>query len=284
MHEEPRPSGARARFSGMRALQHAIDDCADTGVSLAAVFVEAEARPAGAWAPTNGNGDAPLPRVAAPLSRRVRDSDVITLLGDEAVLCTLRGLPAAAAYRRFGRIGDRLGAGPIRVGIVEREAGEGASQLADRARAASRGQGSTAGMRLVLELPADLPAAGRARSALGMFERELDPRVLDTLRLVLTELVSNAVRHGAAGPESTVHVDVRLSPDAVHGTIADDGAGFVPKPRAQARRRGGGLGLMIVDNVSRRWGVSDGGRRVWFELLRDEAVEAGDPAPSARER
>ncbi|HEX2085648.1 MAG TPA: ATP-binding protein [Solirubrobacteraceae bacterium] len=101
-----------------------------------------------------------------------------------------------------------------------------------------------------------------ARDAALAFRSVLPPRRLDDLRLVLSELVTNAVVHGT-GPT----IDVRLTADGpvVAGEVVDEGDGFTvpPPPSLDAP---GGRGLAIVGALSRSWGVERGSTHVWFEL------------------
>lgn len=64
-------------------------------------------------------------------------------------------------------------------------------------------------------------------------------RVLDESFLVLREAACNALSH--ARPR-TLSVDVTLTPDALRGTVTDDGRGFA----AGAPGCGGGLGLAVM--------------------------------------
>jgi len=92
----------------------------------------------------------------------VRGTDAITVLGDDAVLCTLPGLSPAAARRRFDRVGDRFGCGRLRLGIVGVEEGDDAAALIERARGAALEQSPPARVRLALELRTDAKLVGRA--------------------------------------------------------------------------------------------------------------------------
>ncbi len=117
---------------------------------------------------------------------------------------------------------------------------------------------------LTLELPREADAPRDARCALEGFEHGLSPDREDAARLLLTELVTNAVKYGRHGD---LHVELRSSPSAFRAEVVDDGAGF----RAQARDTSdlhtpGGWGLHLVDELSDRWGMHEGSTHVWFEL------------------
>ena len=86
------------------------------------------------------------------------------------------------------------------------------------------------------------------------------------LRLVITEVVTNAVRHGAAG--GTLRVAATPKPEFLCVQVTDEGPGLVPRPGAMASDEHGGFGLFIVEQLTRRWGVTREDRctRVWFEF------------------
>ena len=110
-----------------------------------------------------------------------------------------------------------------------------------------------------LHLEAVPDAPGEARSFLrSILDRH--PRIDDAL-LSVSELVTNAVRHGPAGSGLKILVDrrdsgIRVSVNQDHGTVQID---------RSVRPRIGGLGLMIVEKVTDAWGV-DNEVGVWFEI------------------
>jgi anti-sigma regulatory factor (Ser/Thr protein kinase) len=82
--------------------------------------------------------------------------------------------------------------------------------------------------------------------------------------LIVTELVTNAVRHGPGGP---VEIAIETGGNGVRGEVADPGPGI--RHYDLARRRAteeGGRGLFLVDALSDSWGLSDDRSRVWFEI------------------
>jgi two-component sensor histidine kinase len=88
--------------------------------------------------------------------------------------------------------------------------------------------------------------------------------VLDSVRLLVTELVTNAIRHAGA---PTVELCVDLGSASVRVEVANAGGGFQARPRSD---QDSGWGLFLVDRLSNRWGVDDdpGHQRVWFEIER----------------
>ncbi len=92
--------------------------------------------------------------------------------------------------------------------------------------------------------------------------------------MVLTELVTNGVRHADVEHDHSVTVELCLFSDVVRVEVRDSGPGFVPPARALEDDQVGGWGLVLVDQISDRWGVaSDAPTRVWFELDRDPDLQ-----------
>lgn len=92
---------------------------------------------------------------------------------------------------------------------------------------------------------------------------------LDVVLLLLTELVTNAVVHAGARP----NVAVILLPHALRVEVADsDPSG--PKQRVAGDDEESGRGLLLLDELSTRWGVdtTDEGKTVWFEVARFDAA------------
>ena len=116
-------------------------------------------------------------------------------------------------------------------------------------------------------------AAAAARDALLALDRQVDDGVLADIRLLVSELVTNAIRHAGAPAEGVVALDVTIDGGRVRVEVADPGAGFDPAPRDDELTRPGGWGLYLVDRIADRWGViRNRMNRVWFELDRGAAA------------
>jgi two-component sensor histidine kinase len=104
------------------------------------------------------------------------------------------------------------------------------------------------------------------RWAAGVTRELLDPDQAHSLRLIVSELVTNALRHGADGER--IDLAVTPKPDFLCVQVTDDGPGLAPRPRALETDEEGGFGLYFVEQLTRRWGVTRENRRtrVWFEL------------------
>jgi anti-sigma regulatory factor (Ser/Thr protein kinase) len=115
-------------------------------------------------------------------------------------------------------------------------------------------------------------AARAARTAVEDTLASARPEVREDVQLLVSELVTNSVRHANLGPGDAVNVHVSASRRAVRVEVEDAGRGF--DPDAVAGPRGtGGYGLFLVDRLANRWGVDTrDGASVWFELDRPFAT------------
>jgi anti-sigma regulatory factor (Ser/Thr protein kinase) len=123
-----------------------------------------------------------------------------------------------------------------------------------------------------VELPSEPGAAAAARLALMPLAEQLDSVLFDDVRLLVSELVTNSVRHTNTLPSSVVRLEVSLSPTLVRIDVTDAGPGFTPRERTPDQDQGSGWGIFLVARLSERWGVMrNGGAHVWCELRRDSA-------------
>jgi anti-sigma regulatory factor (Ser/Thr protein kinase) len=123
---------------------------------------------------------------------------------------------------------------------------------------------------LALVLPGGPEAAFEARGAVRLLRRPIGPEQLPLIELLVSELVSNSVQHGGAGPDHPVRLELVVSDNAVRVEVSDLGPGFTPTPEPTPAPDGiGGWGLIMVDRSASRWGIRHGGRCVWFELERN---------------
>ena len=123
------------------------------------------------------------------------------------------------------------------------------------------------GERMTRTLDALPGAVAEARRwAAGVTRGLLDPDQAQSLRLIVSELVTNALRHGAEGER--IDLAVTPKPEFLCVQVTDDGPGLAPRPRALETDDEGGFGLYFVEQLTRRWGVTRENRRtrVWFEL------------------
>jgi anti-sigma regulatory factor (Ser/Thr protein kinase) len=121
---------------------------------------------------------------------------------------------------------------------------------------------------VTLQVDANVNAPGLSRSRLEPMKSALGERYDDVV-LVVSELVSNSVRHARSGKQSDgIDVKVSVLTGYIRVEVADAGPGFsIDAPR------GNGMGLSIVEKLADRWGMSDGHRKfvVWAELSADQS-------------
>jgi len=118
-----------------------------------------------------------------------------------------------------------------------------------------------------LSLDGGPDAAAHARRALSRLRGDIDPPLLETMRLLVTELIANSVKHAGA---DAVGLKVVVGRSAVLVEVLDEGPGFEPAHRSEGQDEGSGWGLFLVDRLADRWGVARerSATSVWFELKR----------------
>ena len=119
---------------------------------------------------------------------------------------------------------------------------------------------------LELRLRPDARSPAEARKTLEALRVSLDDEVVDDAALLLSEIVSNSVRHAGLVATDAIEVRIRGSRSMLHVDVVDPGPGF-PLERAPQPGSEGGWGLWLLDRLATRWGVERGDTtRVWFDL------------------
>jgi len=114
--------------------------------------------------------------------------------------------------------------------------------------------------------PISTDTVARARREIEQLVPRLRPACLDTLRLLVSEVVTNAIRHGPGGPEAWVAMRVEVVGERVRVEVEDTGGGFAP-PGPPMADGSGGWGLYLVDELADRWGIGERSPTlVWFEV------------------
>jgi anti-sigma regulatory factor (Ser/Thr protein kinase) len=108
------------------------------------------------------------------------------------------------------------------------------------------------------------PARARQAAAEMVEQLHLEP-IADELALIVSELVTNAVRH--AGPP--VRLELQAGDERVTVAVADGSPGR-PVPRQAADDAEGGRGLPMIDLLAAETGVRPNppGKTVWAALTR----------------
>ena len=116
-------------------------------------------------------------------------------------------------------------------------------------------------------------AVGLARQQLEHMRERLTDEAYEDCRLMLSELVTNSLRHASLSIDQEIELVLALQGETLRVEVGDPGPGFEPRPRAAHDSAGSGWGLFLVASLADRWGVTrDGLNRVWFEV--DDAADA----------
>jgi anti-sigma regulatory factor (Ser/Thr protein kinase) len=127
--------------------------------------------------------------------------------------------------------------------------------------------GPNATNQIRVQLESEPAAAAWARNALLQLDHRIGSVVMEDVRLLVSELVTNSVRHSEMSASDHVQLDVSVESGTVRVEVCDSGTGFEPRPREPDRTRVGGWGLLLVDKLADRWGVASNDlTRVWFEI------------------
>jgi anti-sigma regulatory factor (Ser/Thr protein kinase) len=123
---------------------------------------------------------------------------------------------------------------------------------------------------LELILAADVQAPHAAREAVERWlTSQVGAFVRNDVLLVISELVTNSVRHAGAVPGDVICVRLRAWNGRLHLAVEDAGRNGDVARRPASPGLGGGIGLNLVEELTLRWGVSRRrGTRVWAEMAR----------------
>lgn len=121
------------------------------------------------------------------------------------------------------------------------------------------------------QVPSDPAAVAAVRARCGETLREWGLEDIGfTTELILSELVTNAIRYGAPP------VTVRLVHDRFLICEVSDGSSTAPRLRRAATTEEGGRGLFLVAQFAHRWGTryTPGGKVIWTEQPLDGRAPA----------
>jgi anti-sigma regulatory factor (Ser/Thr protein kinase) len=136
-----------------------------------------------------------------------------------------------------------------------------------------RGIASEVLLDIELRLRPDSDSPAEARRSLEALRISIDDQLVDDAALLVSEVVSNSVRHAGLDRSDAIEVRIRGSRSMLHVDVIDPGPGF--EPDARLLESDGGWGLRLVDQISTRWGVENGeATRVWFDLAPPVSEEA----------
>jgi anti-sigma regulatory factor (Ser/Thr protein kinase) len=125
-------------------------------------------------------------------------------------------------------------------------------------------------LQVSIEIPVEPEGVAKARDVVSHVLSDVAaPRQrVEDVRLLTSEVVTNALRHAGLAAGDSIAVAVEVAPDRVRVEVADRGPGFDPTSLAEpSPEKVGGWGLMLVKQLADRWGVArNDPNLVWFEL------------------
>lgn len=131
--------------------------------------------------------------------------------------------------------------------------------------------------RIQVRLPPSRAAPATARGALAPLSETVDEETLESTALLVSELVTNAVRHAGLRSDDRIDLFVEASPERVWVRVSDPGNGIARPPPLPRAERPSGWGLFLVGQIADRWGIErDEDTRVWFEIDRAKRRDALD--------
>ena len=114
----------------------------------------------------------------------------------------------------------------------------------------------------VFEFTPDPNSSAQARLLACEWASGLDHDLVFALELVVSELVTNAIRHGVA----PITMTLSDTDEGIRVEVHDHGYGR-PTPRVASARAPGGRGLRLISRLSSSWGIDStppvGGKSVW---------------------
>jgi anti-sigma regulatory factor (Ser/Thr protein kinase) len=120
--------------------------------------------------------------------------------------------------------------------------------------------------RLLFQPEVSAPAMGRR--VLDGLSDTLAPSTLDDARLLLTELLTNAIKHAHLNADDRISVAVRRDARGLLVEVADPGDGL-PPPGERRPGLSSGWGLILLDRLADEWAIespAEGGTLAWFRL------------------
>ncbi len=120
---------------------------------------------------------------------------------------------------------------------------------------------------LELTFPPESEMVAGVRHSLDALAAYVEPAKLEDFRLMVSELVTNSIRHAGLGSDDLIKLKVRVSSRHLHAEVQDSGGGFrTPVPMLEPNSSSG-WGLYIVERLADEWGMDrDKNTHVWFQI------------------
>jgi len=121
-----------------------------------------------------------------------------------------------------------------------------------------------------LRVPWGPSSVARVRRVLvsDLQDREVAMTTIDECEIVVSELLSNAIRHARPLSDGTLRVHWKVKAGVVEVEVTDGGGDTSPRPAPRTVWAPSGRGLRIVRSLAHEWGVADDrhGSTVWASL------------------
>lgn len=117
------------------------------------------------------------------------------------------------------------------------------------------GQGRVRTIRVAWDL-ASVPQCRRVVVE-DLTARQVAPVIIDEAEVVVSELLTNAIRHARSLPDGSVRVHWKVKGDQVEVEVTDGGGPTTPQPMPRATWVLQGRGLRIVRSLAHEWGVHE---------------------------
>lgn len=98
--------------------------------------------------------------------------------------------------------------------------------------------------------------------------RDVSAAVIDEAEIVVSELVSNSIRHARPLADGNLRVHWKVKAGVVEVEVTDGGSESTPRPAPRTIWAPSGRGLRIVRSLAHEWGVTEdrSGSTVWASL------------------
>jgi anti-sigma regulatory factor (Ser/Thr protein kinase) len=133
-----------------------------------------------------------------------------------------------------------------------------------------RSSGSSGTESSTIRVPSGPSSVARVRRVLvaDLRDRDVAATTIDECEIVVSELLSNAVRHARPLADGTVRVHWKVKAGVVEVEVTDGGGETSPRPAPRTVWAHSGRGLRIVRSLAHEWGVAEDrhGITVWASL------------------
>src|SRR5205823_5117551 len=97
-------------------------------------------------------------------------------------------------------------------------------------------------------------------------EGYLPEATIEDVNLLVTELVSNSVKHASFTQGQEIQIDANPTEHVIRVEVTNPGDAQLSN-RLPEKAQESGWGLMLVTKIASRWGIATNGRtQVWFEI------------------